>query len=509
MPGVPRTRNPDSRFRQVGSQARTEGTRPMPKLSFIVGLTAGYVLGARAGKQRYAQIKKVSGKVWQSKPVQKQVAAAKESARTKAAPVVADFVADAAKTTPSSFAPPRPSPRRSGVATDMTARPAATRGSRQPPPVARPLGHRHQTLTPATRPTCRRRPRAASHSPTPPARAAPATGRSRAARSASTIAVPATPVRSETSPSAPCSPHGHSSGSAGAIRTRPLSPRTPDRGDRHAEDVGRQRDHTGRPRRPVAERPTAGHCVGSCGTRVRRIVHRASAPLNGHLGLGPGRVERPRHLEPAAASSSSRNRRRPHLPPVTPEVGPGHVALAQVGPATARRVGPGRLPRQCLTGELEGRRRQTRPHRSRLGQGPGHPCGAVRQPTQGPAGLPTQPRVGPTPSPGLRTGAVTQLGDDPGRVALMATGPGQRKQDSRETVGEVAAVGPPGATRSPARASRSTPASPTRRPAGASRSVGRACRRIRAPDAANSTASGRCRAVPRWVRAHTTPASPS
>lgn len=71
----------------------------MPKLSFIVGLTAGYVLGARAGKQRYAQIKKVSGKVWQSKPVQKQVAAAKESARTKAAPVVADLVADAAKAT--------------------------------------------------------------------------------------------------------------------------------------------------------------------------------------------------------------------------------------------------------------------------------------------------------------------------------------------------------------------------------------------------------------------------
>lgn len=71
----------------------------MPRMSFVVGLAAGYVLGARAGKQRYAQIKKVSGKVWQSKPVQTQVAAAKESARTKAAPVVADFVADAAKAT--------------------------------------------------------------------------------------------------------------------------------------------------------------------------------------------------------------------------------------------------------------------------------------------------------------------------------------------------------------------------------------------------------------------------
>ena len=64
----------------------------MPKISFLAGLAAGYVLGARAGKQRYEQIKTVSGKVWQSPPVQKQVSAAKESARTKAAPVVADFV---------------------------------------------------------------------------------------------------------------------------------------------------------------------------------------------------------------------------------------------------------------------------------------------------------------------------------------------------------------------------------------------------------------------------------
>lgn len=71
----------------------------MPRMSFWVGLAAGYVLGARAGKQRYDQIKTVSGKVWQSGPVQKQVAAAKEGARTKAAPVVADFVADAAKAT--------------------------------------------------------------------------------------------------------------------------------------------------------------------------------------------------------------------------------------------------------------------------------------------------------------------------------------------------------------------------------------------------------------------------
>ena len=67
----------------------SKGMILVPRLSFLAGLAAGYVLGARAGKQRYDQIKTVSGKVWQSKPVQQQVSAAKESARTKAAPVVA------------------------------------------------------------------------------------------------------------------------------------------------------------------------------------------------------------------------------------------------------------------------------------------------------------------------------------------------------------------------------------------------------------------------------------
>ncbi len=71
----------------------------MAKLSFIAGLAAGYVLGSRAGRQRYEQIRRTSGKVWNSGPVQKQVATAKEVARTKAAPVVADMVADAARAT--------------------------------------------------------------------------------------------------------------------------------------------------------------------------------------------------------------------------------------------------------------------------------------------------------------------------------------------------------------------------------------------------------------------------
>ena len=71
----------------------------MAKLTFIAGLAAGYVLGSRAGRQRYEQIRRTSGKVWNSGPVQKQVSSAKEAARTKAAPVVADMVADVARAT--------------------------------------------------------------------------------------------------------------------------------------------------------------------------------------------------------------------------------------------------------------------------------------------------------------------------------------------------------------------------------------------------------------------------
>jgi len=73
----------------------------MRKLTFLAGATAGYVLGSRAGRRRYEQIKKASGRVWHSGPVQKQVGRTKEAARTKAAPMIADAVATAAKETAS------------------------------------------------------------------------------------------------------------------------------------------------------------------------------------------------------------------------------------------------------------------------------------------------------------------------------------------------------------------------------------------------------------------------
>ena len=54
------------------------------KIGIVVGLAAGYVLGARAGRERYEQIKTGFLKVWNTAPVQKQVTKAKDLATSAA-----------------------------------------------------------------------------------------------------------------------------------------------------------------------------------------------------------------------------------------------------------------------------------------------------------------------------------------------------------------------------------------------------------------------------------------
>jgi hypothetical protein len=48
------------------------------KAGLVVGLAIGYVLGTRAGRQRYEQIKSAALKVWNLDPVQQQVDKAKD-----------------------------------------------------------------------------------------------------------------------------------------------------------------------------------------------------------------------------------------------------------------------------------------------------------------------------------------------------------------------------------------------------------------------------------------------
>ncbi|CAD5989443.1 hypothetical protein [Agreia sp. COWG] len=50
------------------------------KMLLVVGLATGYVLGSRAGRQRYEQIKSASSSVWNLAPVQQVAGAVKEFA---------------------------------------------------------------------------------------------------------------------------------------------------------------------------------------------------------------------------------------------------------------------------------------------------------------------------------------------------------------------------------------------------------------------------------------------
>ncbi|CAN5373350.1 hypothetical protein BH09ACT6_BH09ACT6_26460 [soil metagenome] len=66
------------------------------KILFVAGLGVGYVLGARAGRERYESIKRSAGKLWNDPRVQKQVDTAEAFVKDKA-PAVAEFAVDGAK----------------------------------------------------------------------------------------------------------------------------------------------------------------------------------------------------------------------------------------------------------------------------------------------------------------------------------------------------------------------------------------------------------------------------
>lgn len=54
------------------------------KIGLVVGLGVGYVLGTRAGRERYEQIKREAQKLWQLDPVQNQVVKVKAFAKSSA-----------------------------------------------------------------------------------------------------------------------------------------------------------------------------------------------------------------------------------------------------------------------------------------------------------------------------------------------------------------------------------------------------------------------------------------
>jgi len=53
------------------------------KIAFVLGAAVGYVLGTRAGRERYEQIKRGAQKVWSTEPVQKGVGVVRDAAQSR------------------------------------------------------------------------------------------------------------------------------------------------------------------------------------------------------------------------------------------------------------------------------------------------------------------------------------------------------------------------------------------------------------------------------------------
>jgi len=88
------------------------------KIGLVIGLGAGYVLGTRAGRARYEQIKKQAEKVWELPPVQKQVDRVKAVAKRLPGAAIA-FVQSKtsdAKASGATMTPAQPSPASSADA---------------------------------------------------------------------------------------------------------------------------------------------------------------------------------------------------------------------------------------------------------------------------------------------------------------------------------------------------------------------------------------------------------
>lgn len=67
------------------------------KILFVTGGLVGYVLGARAGRKRYEQIRSAASKVWEKPAIQNQVHQAQDFAADKAAEVPDVLISGATK----------------------------------------------------------------------------------------------------------------------------------------------------------------------------------------------------------------------------------------------------------------------------------------------------------------------------------------------------------------------------------------------------------------------------
>ena len=80
------------------------------KVGLVIGLAAGYVLGTRAGRERYEQIKAQVDKVWNLEPVQEQVGKVKDFAKSTAMALPSTLWDSAVKVTKAATSKGTPGP---------------------------------------------------------------------------------------------------------------------------------------------------------------------------------------------------------------------------------------------------------------------------------------------------------------------------------------------------------------------------------------------------------------
>jgi len=96
------------------------------KILFVAGLGLGYVLGTRAGREKYEELRTAAMKVWNDPRVQKQVDAVEDFVKDKA-PDVADFVSDNAKKVVAQVSGKKPAAQsKSGSGASTTRKPSST-----------------------------------------------------------------------------------------------------------------------------------------------------------------------------------------------------------------------------------------------------------------------------------------------------------------------------------------------------------------------------------------------
>ncbi len=102
------------------------------KILLVVGLGVGYVLGTRAGRARYEQMKKAATALWNDPRVQHQVNNAEEFVKDKA-PDVAEFLAEQAKRVVNQAGGGKKAPAASGARKAPASSSASTSASARQP----------------------------------------------------------------------------------------------------------------------------------------------------------------------------------------------------------------------------------------------------------------------------------------------------------------------------------------------------------------------------------------